>query len=284
MDKEELANRQVNEIVDLALAEDTGYGDITSSTLIPAQQQGKASITVKEDAVLAGGDIAALVFHKVETSLQVSINKNDGEKLKTGDKILSIIGGTAAILKAERVALNFLSHLSGIATETAKYTAVIKGTKAVILDTRKTAPGMRMLEKYAVRMGGGQNHRMHLGDGILIKDNHIEALRRQATGLKDIIDRAKNNTAAGTKIEVEVNTIQQALEAVTAGADTVMLDNMSLDDMRQVVKLVSGKASLEASGGIKLDNVRSVAMTGVDYISIGAITHSAAAIDFSLEF
>ena len=284
MDNEELTNRQVNEIVDLALAEDTGYGDITSSTLIPAQQQGKALIVVKEDGVLAGGDIAALVFHKVEASLQVSINKNDGEKLKTGDKILSVNGGTAAILKAERVALNFLSHLSGIATETAKYATEIKGTKAVILDTRKTAPGMRMLEKYAVRMGGGQNHRMHLGDGILIKDNHIEALRRQATGLKDIIDRAKNNTAAGTKIEVEVNTIQQALEAVTAGADTVMLDNMSLDDMRQVVKLVSGKASLEASGGIKLDNVRSVAMTGVDYISIGAITHSAAAIDFSLEF
>ena len=283
MDKEYLNSPQVNRIIELALAEDTASGDITSRALIPPQQQGKASITAKEGGVLAGVDVAALVFRKVEPSLEIIINKGDGEKVKARDVILSVSGSTTVILKAERIALNFLSHLSGVATETAKHVAEVKGTTAIILDTRKTTPGMRLLEKYAVRIGGGQNHRLHLGDGILIKDNHIEALQQQSLSLTDIVVRAKKNAPAGTKIEIEVNTIPQALEAATAGANIVMLDNMSLDHIRQAVKHVSGKARLEASGGINLNTVRAVAMSGVDYISVGAITHSARAIDFSLE-
>ncbi len=283
MHEEELTNRQIDRIIDLALAEDSGYGDITSRAIIPPQQQVKAYIVAKQDGVLAGGNIAGLVFRKVEPSLEVSIDIPDGAKIKAGDKILSIGGSAASILMAERVALNLLSRLSGVATETAKYVAGVKGTKAVIMDTRKTMPGMRLLDKYAVRMGGGRNHRMHLGDGILIKDNHIEILQRQVMNLKDIVAGARKNTPSGTKIEIEVNTIPQALEAAEAGADIVMLDNMPPDDMRRAVELVAGKVKLEASGGINLDNVRAVAMTGVDYISIGAVTHSARALDFSLE-
>ncbi|MFC1847108.1 carboxylating nicotinate-nucleotide diphosphorylase [Chloroflexota bacterium] len=284
MNKEELSNRQIDRMIDLALAEDSGCGDITSRAIIPPQQQVKAYIVAKQDGVLAGVDVAGLVFHKVEPSLEVSIDIPDGAEIKAGDKILGVGGSAAPILMAERVALNLLSRLSGIATETARYTAEVKGTKAVIMDTRKTMPAMRLADKYAVRMGGGQNHRMHLGDGILIKDNHIEMLQRQGMKLNDIIARAKQNAPSGTKIEIEVDTIPQALEVAKAGADIVMLDNMPPEDMRQAVKLVAGKVKLEASGGINLDNVRAVAMTGVDYISIGAITHSVKAIDFSLEF
>jgi len=283
MHEEELTNRQIDRIIDLALAEDSGYGDITSRAIIPPQQQVKAYIVAKQDGVLAGGNIAGLVFRKVELSLEVSIDIPDGAKIKAGDKILGIGGSAASILMAERVALNLLSRLSGVATETAKYVAGVKGTKAVIMDTRKTMPGMRLLDKYAVRMGGGRNHRMYLGNGILIKDNHIEILQRQVMNLKDIVAGARKNTPSGTKIEIEVNTIPQALEAAEAGADIVMLDNMPPDDMRRAVELVAGKVKLEASGGINLDNVRAVAMTGVDYISIGAVTHSARALDFSLE-
>ncbi len=284
MDNKELNSPHVNAIIELALAEDSAYGDITSHALIPPKQQAKAFIIAKEGGILAGVDIAALIFNKAEPSIKTIIHKKDGIKLKTGDNIISVNGSSAAILKAERVALNFLSRLSGIASKTARYVTEVKGTNAVILDTRKTTPGMRLLEKYAVKMGGGQNHRLHLGDGILIKDNHIEAMRQQAMSLTDIIVKAKQNAPAGTKIEIEVNTVPQALEAASAGADTIMLDNMNLEDMRQVVELVAGKAMLEASGGINLDNVRAVAMTGVDYISVGAITHSVKGMDFSLEF
>jgi len=283
MDEELLNNPQVNQLIELALAEDSASDDVTSCALISPQQQGRASIVSKEGGVLAGSNIAALVFGKIEPSLEITFCRNDGERVDEGDKILSISGNTTAILKAERVALNFLSRLSGIATETAKYVTEVSGTEAVILDTRKTIPGMRLLEKYAVRMGGGQNHRMHLGNGILIKDNHIAALKQQSISINDIIARAIHNAHAGTQIEIEVNTVTQALEAADAGADTVMLDNMPLEDMRQAAEQVAGRARLEASGGISLDNVRAVAMTGVDYISVGAITHSAKSIDFSLD-
>jgi nicotinate-nucleotide pyrophosphorylase (carboxylating) len=281
---DELSHQQVNEIIELALAEDIDYGDVTSWALISPRKRGKASIIAQEGGVLAGIDITALVFHKVESQLEIDIHKNDGEKVKTGDRVLTIDGDAAAILKAERVALNFLNHLSGIASETVKYATAIRETKAVIMDTRKTMPGMRLLEKYAVRMGGGQNHRLHLGDGILIKDNHLAVLWQQKISLADVVARAKQKAPAGIRVEVEVDNPQQALEAAAAGADIVMLDNMSPEDMRKAVKLVAGRAKLEASGGINLDNVLEVALSGVDYISIGAITHSAKAMDFSLRF
>jgi len=276
-------DEQVNKIIDLALAEDTGYGDITSRILISPQQKSKASIRAGKEGVLAGGDVARQVFIRVEPALKIKIIIPDGERVKAGDKVIAISGSLIGIMKAERVALNFLSHLSGIASETAGYVARIKDSAAVITDTRKTLPGMRILEKYAVRIGGGQNHRLHLGDGVLIKDNHIAALRQTGMSLKDIINKAKQKAPEGTKIEIEVNTIAEAMEATTAGADIVMLDNMPPDEMKQVVEMASGQVKLEASGGINPDNVHAVAMTGIDFISIGAITHSAKALDFSLE-
>jgi nicotinate-nucleotide pyrophosphorylase (carboxylating) len=282
VNKLEMTEEQINKIIDLALYEDTAWGDITSQILMPPEQKGKAVIIAMDEGMLAGGDIAKLVFLRAEPSLEVDILTQDGKKLKPGDAVATISGSVTSILKGERVALNFLSHLSGVASETARYVARVKGL-SIITDTRKTSPGLRVLEKYAVRMGGGQNHRLHLGDGVLIKDNHIAALRKMGLSLKDIISKAKQNAPRKTKIEVEVNTAQEALEAAQAGADVIMLDNMSPGEIKRVVALIPEPVKLEASGGITLDNAHTVAMTGVDFISVGAITHSAKALDFSLE-
>ena len=192
-------------------------------------------------------------------------------------------GSVASILKAERTALNFLQRLSGIASETHCYVEAIKGLDVRIMDTRKTAPGLRILEKYAVRVGGGYNHRFHLGDGILIKDNHLDALHSQGIGLKEIITRAKQKAPTNLQVEIEVKTTEEARQAVETGVDIIMLDNMTLAEMRHSVELIKGRALIEASGGITLDNVRQVAETGVDFISIGALTHSVRALDISLE-
>ena len=278
-----LFDEQVERIIDLALAEDTSHGDITSQILIPPEQKGRALIIARAEGILAGGDVARQVFLKVEPALRVDVLIPDGKRVKAGDEIITVAGSVTGILKAERVALNFLSHLSGIASETARYVSRIKDFAAIITDTRKTLPGLRMLEKYAVRLGGGQNHRLNLGDGILIKDNHIAALRQMGMSLGDIIAKAKKNVSDGIKIEIEVNTFAEAVEAVAAGVDIVMLDNMTPDEMKRIVEVKSGWVKLEASGGINLDNVHAVAMTGVDFISVGAITHSARALDFSLE-
>jgi nicotinate-nucleotide pyrophosphorylase (carboxylating) len=213
----------------------------------------------------------------------VEVLIRDGARVQPGDIVATIFGSVFSVLKAERVALNFLQRLSGIASQTAQYIAKTHGFIVSITDTRKTTPGLRLLEKYAVRMGGGQNHRFHLGDGILIKDNHLVVLRALSMSLKDIITRAKQSAPQGLKVEVEVNTAQEALDAVEAGADIIMLDNMSPDEMRRVVGLVSGQVKIEASGGITLENIRPVAMAGVDTISIGALTHSPKALDISLE-
>ncbi len=207
----------------------------------------------------------------------------DGTKVQSGDIIATISGRVASILKTERVALNFLQRLSGIASQTAKYVAKTHGFAVNITDTRKTTPGLRLLEKYAVRMGGGKNHRLHLGDGILIKDNHLAALRALDMSLKDIIAKAKQNAPQGMKVEVEVATAQEAIDAAEAGADIIMLDNMSPDEMRQVVSLLPSQVKTEASGGITLTNVQAAAMTGVNIISIGALTHSPKALDISIE-
>jgi nicotinate-nucleotide pyrophosphorylase (carboxylating) len=278
-----LFDEQVERIIDLALAEDNVHGDITSQILISPEQKGRALIIARAEGILAGGDVARQVFLKVEPALKVDILIPDGKRVEEGDEIITAAGSAAGILKAERVALNFLSHLSGIASETAKYVSLIEDFAAVITDTRKTLPGLRVLEKYAVRLGGGQNHRLNLGDGILIKDNHIAALRQTGMSLGDIIARAKKNAPDGIKIEIEVNTFAEAMEAAAAGADIVMLDNMTPDEMKRVVEVTPEQVKLEASGGINLDDVHAVAMTGVDFISIGAITHSARALNFSLE-
>ena len=283
MNKLQPFEEQIDHIIDLALAEDISHGDVTSETLIPPELQGKASILVKAEGILAGGEVAKRIFLKVDPSLKVEVLIKDGTKIKSGDIAATIVGTVVSILKAERVVLNFLSRLSGIASQTAQYIAKTQGLNVKITDTRKTTPGLRLLEKYAVRMGGGQNHRFHLGDGILIKDNHLVALRALGMSLKDIVVKAKQNAPQGLKVEVEVNTTQEALDAVEAGADIIMLDNMSPEEMRHVVSLIPSQVKIEASGGITLANVQSAAETGVNLISVGALTHSSKALDMSLE-
>jgi nicotinate-nucleotide pyrophosphorylase (carboxylating) len=279
----QLTEKQIDAIIDIALAEDTGHGDVTSEALLPPDLTGKASLLVKEKGVLAGIEVAGRVFQRIDPSLEIEILIKDGTAIRPGDIAGRVVGSVISILKAERVALNFLQRLSGIASLTAQYVAATSGLPARIVDTRKTTPGLRQLEKYAVRMGGGHNHRMHLGDAVLIKDNHIAALRATGMNLKDIVAKARQNAPAGMTIEVEVTNAKEAREALQAGADIIMLDNMSVKEMQQVVDQVSGRAKLEASGGITLANVRQVAMTGVDIISIGALTHSFRALDISLE-
>jgi nicotinate-nucleotide pyrophosphorylase (carboxylating) len=288
---------QIEEIIDRALAEDLGKGDVTTEALIPGDQRGTGFIVAKKEGILAGTGVAKQVFHRVDHELKVEILLEDGARVKPGSKVAKVSGSIASVLKAERAALNFLQRLSGIASETNRYVEAVKGLPVRIMDTRKTTPGLRSLEKYAVRVGGGENHRMNLGEGILIKDNHLVALRSQGLNIKEIIAKARQNAplslrgakrrsnlqARRTQVEVEVGTVSEALEAVEAGADIVMLDNMNLEDMRKAVKSIHGRVLIEASGGITLDNVRAVAETGVDFISIGALTHSARALDISLE-
>jgi len=278
-----LSKHQLEEIIDRALAEDLGKGDVTTEALIPGDQQGTGFIVAKKEGILAGTGAAKQVFHRVDPELKVEVLLEDGARVERGSKVAKVSGSIAGILKAERVALNFLQRLSGIASETNRYVARVEGLPVRIMDTRKTTPGLRSLEKYAVKVGGGENHRMNLGDGILIKDNHLAALRSQGLDLKEIITKARQNVPQRLQVEVEVRTVSEALEAVEAGADIVMLDNMNLEDIRQAVKSIRGRALIEASGGITLDNVLAVAETGVDFISIGALTHSARALDISLE-
>jgi nicotinate-nucleotide pyrophosphorylase (carboxylating) len=275
---------QLNTLIDLALEEDCGGGDITSESLIPESLQAKSTLLAKSGGVLAGIDLAKLVFIKVDPSLKFKSILKDGVRLKPGDVIAVVTGNARSILKAERLALNFLQKLSGIATQTNQYVELIKDLPVDILDTRKTTPGMRLLEKYAVAMGGGRNHRFSLSDGILIKDNHLATLRAHGLTLGEIVGQAKLSAPEGIKVEVEVTSLKEVKEAVEAEADIIMFDNMSPAKMRQAVKLVPDDIYTEASGGITLKNVRAVAETGVNFISIGALTHSSKALDISLEF
>jgi nicotinate-nucleotide pyrophosphorylase (carboxylating) len=274
---------QIEEIIDRALAEDLIKGDVTTEALIAGDRRGTGFIVAKKEGILAGINVAKQVFHRVDPELEVELLLEDGAGVKPGSKVANVSGRIASILAAERVALNFLQRLSGIASETNRYVEAVKGLPVRIMDTRKTTPGLRVLEKYAVKVGGGENHRMSLGDGILIKDNHLAALRSQGLNVKQIVAKARQNSPQRLPVEVEVGTVSEALEAVEAGADIVMLDNMNLEDMRKAVKSIHGRTLVEASGGITLDNVRSVAETGVDFISIGALTHSVRALDISLE-
>ncbi len=269
--------------IDLALREDGARGDVTSDALLPRGLEGRAKILVKEAGVLAGMAVADTVFTKVDPGLKVTTLMADGSPVKPGDVAGVVSGSVASILRAERVALNYLQHLSGIASITATYVELVRGLNALIVDTRKTIPGLRELEKYAVRMGGGHNHRMHLGDRVLIKDNHLAILRREGLNLEDIVRKARQNAPEGIEIEVEVTNLEEARAAADAGADIIMLDNTPPDEMRRVVSALDGKVRLEASGGINLETVRAVAETGVDIISVGALTHSVKALDISLD-
>ena len=270
-------------IVAGALEEDLGPGDVTTDALIPPDIRGLGSIVAKTTGIIAGVEVALEVFRQANPDVETRTLITDGSEVSPGVVVAEVEGSIAGILKGERVALNFLQRLSGIATATSMYVKAVQGTKARIVDTRKTVPGIRQLEKYAVRMGGGHNHRYNLADGILIKDNHIAALRARGLGLVEIVSRARENSPHTLRVEIEVESIDEAKEALEAGADVILLDNMSPEEMRQVVTLTEGRRLLEASGGINLETVRAVAETGVDLISVGALTHSVMAMDISLD-
>jgi len=279
----DLPGDELDAVIDGALDEDAGRGDVTSDALIPRDLAGKAIFLVKEKGILAGIDVAIRVFTRVDASINTEIFIKDGTSVKPKDVIAAVSGAVISLLKAERAALNFLQRMSGVASLTAQYVEKVSGTGVKILDTRKTTPGLRRLEKYAVRAGGGTNHRYGLGEAILIKDNHIAVLRATGMTLPEIITKARRNAPEGMTLEVEVTNLPELREALNAGADVIMLDNMSVPLMKQAVEITGGKAKLEASGNVTLANVRKVAETGVDFISVGALTHSYKSLDISLE-
>ena len=276
----QLYNTQIDKIIELALEEDIGSGDITTLSTIPENTTAHGKFIAKQDTVICGIDIAKKVFHKIDTSVIFTPYFSDGDIVKVGDVIAEVDGNARSMLTAERCALNIMQRLSGVAQRTAECVAMVKGTKAKIADTRKTTPGMRALEKYAVRIGGGTNHRYNLADGVLIKDNHIAA----AGSITAAVNNARSIIPHTLKIEVEVETFDQLNEAIAAGADIIMLDNMTNEDMAQAVKICNGRALLEASGNMDRRNLFEVAQTGVDIISIGALTHTIKAADISLKF
>ncbi len=270
----------IDELITRAIEEDMPSGDITTDALVPADAVSEASFTAKEEGVLAGLPIAKRVFEMIDDKVVFRSMMEDGCLMRKGDVPAVVKGSTASILKGERTALNFLQRLSGIATATRSYVEAVKGTRARILDTRKTTPGLRHLEKYAVRVGGGTNHRIGLSDMVLIKDNHLAFVG----SITEAVRRARAGAPAGVKVEVEVCGLDGLREAIACGADIIMLDNMSPETMRKAVETAAGRVPLEASGNVRLENVRRVAETGVDYISVGALTHSYKSLDISLEF
>ncbi|WP_019849143.1 carboxylating nicotinate-nucleotide diphosphorylase [Desulfitobacterium sp. PCE1] len=269
---------QYQELIERALQEDLGTGDL-SSAIFPKTSKTYAKIYAKQTGIVCGLEITKQVFKAVNPQLEVSIIKTDGEKVERGTVVMEIAGAVGSILSAERTALNFLQQLSGVATATDEAVKECHGLSARITDTRKTIPGLRMLQKYAVGMGGGQNHRFGLYDAVMLKDNHIAA----AGGIRSAVEAARSRIGHMVKIEVECESLEQVEEAVAVGAEVIMLDNMDLETMRKAVEIVQGRAVVEASGGIKKDDLRAVAETGVDVISMGAITHSVKAMDFSLD-
>ena len=275
-----ITDPEIKHLIDLALSEDIRGGDVTSELLLGSQASGQAVIVAKQEGVVAGLPVAGMVFRAVNPRVVFRMLKRDGDKIRKGEKMALVGGKIQGILSAERTALNFLQRLSGIAPRTAKYVGEVKGTRTRILDTRKTTPGLRVLEKYAVKTGGGENHRMGLFDMILIKENHIKA----AGGVSRAIMRARSK-GRKEKVEVEVRNLSEAREAVESKPDWIMLDNMRSDQMRKAVELIrsaSRAIKIEASGRVNLKNVRKIALTGVGFISVGALTHSAPALDMSL--
>lgn len=271
--------RLVREIVRRALEEDLGGGDVTSNWTLPAEIRLRGQFLVKADGVLAGQQVARLVFETLNPGIDYAEYVPDGSKVCSGDIVAEVEGPGRMILSGERTALNFMQRMSGIATQTRCFVEVVSGTKAIILDTRKTAPGLRIIDKWAVRLGGGQNHRTGLYDMVLIKDNHIAG----AGGITAAVNRVREQNCAGLSIEVEARTLEQVEEAARLQVDRIMLDNMQPDEMSAAVRLVAGRVPLEASGNVSLDTVARIAATGVDFISVGKLTHSVTALDVSLD-
>ncbi|MBK5961644.1 nicotinate-nucleotide diphosphorylase (carboxylating) [Rhodoplanes elegans] len=269
----------VARLIDLWLTEDIGYCDLTAQTMIEPDEEGHFAMNARQPMTVAGIEIAAAVFRRYEPRLAIDVTVKDGDVVGKGAILMTVKGPARGILTGERTALNIVQHMSAIATETARYVAMISHTKARLIDTRKTTPGLRMIEKHAVTCGGGLNHRLGLDNGVMIKDNHIAV----CGGIAPAVARAKKKLPTLTKIEVECDRLEQVSEALAAGADVIMLDNMSCEDMTKAVAMVAGRVPLEASGGIRLDTIKAIAETGVDYISTSKITQAAPAVDIGLD-
>ncbi|WP_053827210.1 carboxylating nicotinate-nucleotide diphosphorylase [Lascolabacillus massiliensis] len=273
----------INSLLELAFAEDIGDGDHTTLCSIPASEVGSSKLLIKEEGILAGVDVAKDVFHKFDPELKVEVFIEDGAHVKPGDVAFVVTGKVQSLLQTERLVLNLMQRMSGIATITNKYVKLLEGTKTKVLDTRKTTPGLRMLEKQAVKIGGGENHRIGLFDMILLKDNHVDF----AGGIKNAITRAKQylkEKNKDLKIEIEVRNFEELNEALNVGGvDRIMLDNFTVKDTRKAVEIVNGRVELESSGGITFETIRDYAVTGVDYVSVGALTHSVKSLDMSLK-
>jgi nicotinate-nucleotide pyrophosphorylase (carboxylating) len=278
-----LDRRLVRRVVRAALEEDGAGRDVTTQALVPRDQRGGGAIVAKAAGVVCGLVVAEAAFRQLDRKVTFEALVPEGAAVSPGDVLARAEGRLGPVLSAERIALNFLQRLSGIATLTRAHVDAVAGLKARILDTRKTTPGLRALERYAVRCGGGHNHRFNLSDGVLIKDNHIAAALARGLTIADIVAQARGAAPHTLRIEIEVTTVAEAREALDAGADALLLDNMSVDAMREAVSFAKGRALLEASGGVTLENVRAIAETGVDVISVGGLTHSAKALDISLE-
>jgi nicotinate-nucleotide pyrophosphorylase (carboxylating) len=271
------------DVAQRALAEDAAFQDVTTLATVEPWQRGTGTVLAKAEGVLAGLPAMGAVFNTVDAQLIFTPLRLDGERVRPGDHIATVEGRFASILRAERSALNLLQHLSGVATATARAVAAVEGLPVRIVDTRKTTPGLRALEKYAVRAGGGHNHRFNLADGVLVKDNHLAALRARGLGIADAVRLARQHAPHTLRIELEVTSLAELDEALAAGADVILLDNMPAAELAEAVRRCRGRALTEASGGIRSETVRAVAETGVDLISLGALTHSAPALDISLE-
>lgn len=270
---------QVDKLIDLWLTEDIGYCDLTAQLMIDEDAQAIFHMNAREPMVIAGVGIAQRIFQRYDPTLSVTALVKDGVRVDKGTRLLTVSGSARSIVTAERPTLNILQRMCGIATETARYRAEIEGTSACLIDTRKTTPGLRMLEKHAVVCGGGVNHRLGLDNGVMLKDNHIAV----AGSITSAVKRARQKLPILTKIEVECDRLEQVREAADAGADVIMLDNMPVAQMPEAVRIVAGRAKIEASGGIRIDTIRAIAMTGVDYISTSKITQSAPAVDIGLD-
>ncbi|WP_284753936.1 carboxylating nicotinate-nucleotide diphosphorylase [Curtobacterium sp. ME-Dv--P-122a] len=270
-------------VIETALEEDAPWGDVTSETLIPAEATATATLGAREPGVLSGGAVFVAVMHAVDPAIHAVVHVADGTRFVAGDVLATVTGSARAVLRAERVALNLVQRMSGIATTTAAHVAAAAGTSARIVDTRKTTPGLRALERYAVRCGGGHNHRTSLSDAVLAKDNHLAVLLAGGIGIGDAIAQARQRLGHTVHVEVEVDRIDQIEPVAAAGVDTIMLDNFTPDELVAGVGIVAGRALVEASGGVSLDTVAAIAATGVDVISVGALTHSARALDLGLD-
>ena len=276
-----LTAKETRSIVAAALEEDDTRHDITTAATVVSDRRARCRLVARQSGVIAGLKLACDAFEQLDKAVTIRIDHDDGSKVRADMPVMFLSGHARGLLSAERVALNFVQHLSGIATLTARYVEAVAGTGAHILDTRKTTPGLRRLEKYAVRAGGGLNHRMDLSSAVLIKDNHLAAVDGD---IGAAVKRARAVAPAGVKVEVECDTLDQVEAALDAGVEVIMLDNMHLSDLREAVKLVDGRAVTEASGGVTLESVRRIADTGVNWISVGALTHSAPALDLALDF